>query len=92
MEGIQIKAPDNALEVKYSNMVNIHSSQEEVVFDFLAVFPPAGSLTTRIAMSPRHAKRLIQVLTDTMKKYENSFGEVEPAESIKNPIGFDTGK
>ena len=41
---IQIKAQDNELKGKYSNLMQVTHTQEEFVLDFFMVVPPQGTL------------------------------------------------
>lgn len=86
---IQIKAADVVLKGVYSNMAQIQHTQEEFVLDFLNVFPPAGTLNSRVIVSPGHMKRIVAALTDNLAKYEKQFGVVRPSDApTTNPIGF----
>ncbi len=49
---VQIKATDEKLKGEYSNVMQILHSKEEFVMDFLNVFPPTGTLNSRIIVSP----------------------------------------
>jgi hypothetical protein len=54
---VQIKASDEKLKGEYSNAVQIMHTKEEIVLDFFNVFPPTGTLNSRIILSPGHFKR-----------------------------------
>jgi len=75
-KGIQIKASDEVLAGKYSNMAQISHNREEFVLDFMTVLPPAGTLNSRIIMSPGHYKRMIRAMQENVQKYENMFGPI----------------
>jgi hypothetical protein len=85
---IQIKATDEKLKGEYSNMAQIMHTKEEFVLDFLNIFPPTGTLNSRIIVSPGHFKRMVNAMEENLKKYEESFGKVEESEAPKNSIGF----
>lgn len=85
---IQIKIPDTNLEPKYSNFVQIMQGKEEFILDFMSVFPPQGTLISRIALSPGHAKRLQSVLADQIKAYEKQFGDIKESSEPAHKIGF----
>lgn len=86
---IQIKATDEKLKGEYANMLQVMHTQEEFVMDFLNVFPPAGTLNSRVIVSPGHMKRIVAALADNLAKYEVQFGVVKPSEApTTNPIGF----
>lgn len=87
---IQIKATDEALKGVYSNMAQIVHTPEEFVLDFMNIMPPAGNLVSRVLVSPAHAKRLAQALTENVKKFEDQFGAIKNSESPDHKIGFRT--
>jgi len=85
---IQIKASDEELKGKYSNLMQITHTQEEFVLDFFLVIPPQGTLTSRVIMNPGHVKRMIRALQDNIEKYEGKFGKVAEAQAPEAPLGF----
>lgn len=86
---IQIKSTDEVLRGVYSNMASVSHTQEEFVMDFLNIFPPAGTLNSRVIVSPGHMKRIVTALADNLAKYEKQFGTVKPSDApTTNPIGF----
>jgi hypothetical protein len=84
---IQIKATDEDLKGRYSNLAQVSHAKEEFIIDFLNVFPPTGTLNARIIVSPGHFKRMLRAMQENLEKYENSFGKVEASEAPE-PIGF----
>lgn len=84
---IQIKATDEKLKGEYSNVMQIIHTKEEFVMDFLNVFPPTGTLNSRIIVSPGHFKRMVKAVQENLDKYESSFGKVEESEAPQS-IGF----
>jgi len=85
---IQIKAQDEELKGKYSNLMQITHTQEEFVLDFFLVIPPQGTLTSRVIMNPGHVKRMIRALQDNIEKYEGKFGKIAEAQAPESPLGF----
>jgi hypothetical protein len=85
---IQIKATDEKLRGEYSNMMQILHTKEEFVLDFLNIFPPTGTLNSRIILSPGHFKRMMKAMEENLKKYEAQFGKIEESEAPKSGIGF----
>ncbi|HUT22082.1 MAG TPA: DUF3467 domain-containing protein [Candidatus Bipolaricaulota bacterium] len=85
---IQIKAQDADLKGIFANAMQITHTREEFVLDFLNIFPPQGTLNARIITTPGHLKRIVLALQDNLKKYENTFGEIEIADMPKNEVGF----
>lgn len=85
---INIKAKDDELKGRYSNMMQISHTKEEFILDFFLVFPPEGQLTSRIILNPGHAKRMSAALLENIKRYEEKFGKVEQSESPEVKLGF----
>lgn len=85
---LQIKAEDNILKGKYANALQISHTKDEVVFDFLSIFPPSAQLVSRVITSPAHAKQILAALTDNLKKYESQFGAVTPSTAPMQEFGF----
>jgi len=85
---IQIKATDDKLQGEYSNVMQILHTKEEFVLDFLNVFPPTGTLNSRVILSPGHFKRMVKAMDENLKRYEKQFGKIEASEAPKNNIGF----
>ena len=85
---INIKATDEKIKGEYSNVMQIMHTKEEFVMDFLNVFPPTGTLNSRIIVSPGHFKRMMRAMEENLKKYESTFGKLEESEA-PNPIGFE---
>lgn len=87
-KGIQIKVTDEVLAGKYSNMAQISHNREEFVLDFMTVLPPAGTLNSRIIMSPGHYKRMIRAMQENLRRYEDNFGEVKESSEPETIHGF----
>ena len=84
---IQVTFPDHLKGGVYSNNMSVAHTREEFVLDFLMVAPPAGSVTARIILSPGHVKRVVSVLAENLRKYEESFGTIHAAEEPAGKIG-----
>lgn len=85
---IQIKAKDETLAGHYSNVAQISHKKEEFVLDFMSVFPPAGTLNSRVIMSPGHFKRLMKAMQDNLQKYESRFGSIQESDEPETVYGF----
>jgi hypothetical protein len=85
---IQIKAQDEVLAGKYANIAQVSHTKEEFVLDFMSVFPPQGTLNSRVIMSPGHFKRMILAMQDNLQKYETQFGSVAQADEPDTVHGF----
>ena len=76
----------------YSNLAVITHSPNEFFIDFIAVAPnmPQAKVQSRVIMTPENAKNLLYALSDNVKKYEQTFGEIThrvPANAPKNGNG-----
>ena len=65
----------------YSNLAIITHSHSEFIIDFATMLPglPKPEIASRIVMTPEHAKRLMNALTENIGKYESQFGRIELA-------------
>jgi len=89
---INIKANDEKLRGEYSNTMQILHNKEEFVLDFLSVFPPTGTLNSRVIVSPGHFKRMFGAMKENLKKYEEQFGKIEEVSVPENTVGFQDRK
>lgn len=78
---IEIKVDESEAAGRFANMANISHSPEEFILDFLFVNPTPppgfGKLVSRIILTPQHAKRIQLALGDTIRRYEETFGEIK---------------
>ena len=86
---IDIKVDEQVALGQYSNLAAIRHTREEFLFDFAFVFPdgPIGKLIARLIVSPAHAKRFMEALESNVRRYEEAFGPIVPAD-IPPSVGF----
>ena len=86
---INIQVDEHIALGQYSNLAAIRHTREEFIFDFAFIFPdgPMGKLVSRIILSPAHVKRFVEAIESNLKRYEESFGPVTPAE-VPPSVGF----
>ncbi len=77
---IQIKANEEMSQGRYSNSMFIAHGPEEFIIDWLLNSPTGAHLVSRIIVTPGHVKRIINALSDNLKKYEEKYGEIKLAE------------
>lgn len=72
---------DRPLLGKYANWFNIGHNNFEFVFDFGQFTPEEGNsvVHTRIVAGPAYAKVLATLLNESIRRYEESFGEIPDA-------------
>ena len=78
---IPLKADDATQSGAYANLTRISHDAESFLLDFMFVHssPPFGRLVSRIVLTPGHAKRLAQALSENLKLYEASWGSIRMA-------------
>ncbi len=86
---IDIKVDEQTALGTYSNLAAIRHTKEEFIFDFAFVYPdgPMGKLISRVILSPAHVKRFLEALETNVKRYEENFGPITPAEAPPS-VGF----
>jgi hypothetical protein len=75
---IQIELPEEESSGTYSNLVMISHSPSEFILDFISVMPgaPKAKVVKRMVLTPDHAKRLMNALSENIKRYENENGAI----------------
>ncbi len=86
---MDIKVDEHVALGQYSNLAAIRHTKEEFIFDFAFIFPdgPMGKLVSRIIVSPAHAKRFMEALVANVRRYEENFGPLVPADAPPS-VGF----
>ncbi len=84
---IQLKASDEDLKGRFTNLAQISHQEEHFIMDFFLIAPPAGQLVNRVITPPAHMKALANAINEQLKEYEKNFGKVKAAETNKQ-IGF----
>ncbi|MDE6854201.1 MAG: DUF3467 domain-containing protein [Muribaculaceae bacterium] len=77
----------------YSNLAVISHSGNEFFIDYISIAPnmPQAKVQSRIIMTPENAKNLLFALSENIKKYEATFGEITrkaPVNAPKNNGGI----
>jgi len=91
---INVKLDEKVGEGVYSNFFMITNSTSEFVLDFGRILPgvPSAKIYSRVLTTPQHAKQLLQILQNNIKKFEDQHGEIKLPGKIENKnIGFKTG-
>jgi len=91
---INIELDEKTAEGIYSNLAVISHSQAEFIIDFTRLMPgnPRAKVQARIVMTPQHCKLLMNALTDNIRKFEKSHGEIKLDGQMEGnnsfPMGF----
>ena len=85
----EIKLADSIPGAEYANFMQASHTREEFLLMFANMAGGSGRVVGKILVSPGHLKRIIGALQNTVKSYEEQFGEIKEASSPSNKeIGF----
>ena len=73
---VHVKVNDEMIGGVYSNHMVVAHSREEFFLDFMMMLPSMGALVSRVVVSPGHMKRIVQALTENVKRYEKKNGPI----------------
>ncbi|MGV6829813.1 MAG: DUF3467 domain-containing protein [Flavobacteriales bacterium] len=87
---INIELDEKVAQGIYSNLAIINHSASEFVLDFIAIMPgvPKSKVKSRIILTPQHAKRFLKALSDNVRRFENTHGEITDFEQPTLPLNF----
>lgn len=87
---IQIELPEEEASGTYSNLVMISHSPSEFILDFISVMPgaPKAKVVKRMVLTPDHAKRLVNALSENIKRYESENGTISDSDQIDVPFNY----
>ncbi len=74
---IQIITGDEMARGRYSNNMAVSHSPEEFIIEWLLNSPSGMHLVSRVIVSPGHMKRIIEALSENLRKYESKYGAVK---------------
>ncbi len=88
--GLNIELSEDTAQGVYANLAVISHSGSEFILDFVRMMPgiPKAPVKSRIILSPDNAKRLMKALGDNIRKYEQTFGEINDQKGAKLPLNF----
>ncbi|TWI80161.1 uncharacterized protein DUF3467 [Lacibacter cauensis] len=87
---LNIEITEEVAEGEYANLVIITHSHAEFVVDFVNVMPgtPKSKVKSRIILTPQHAKRFMNALTENIQRFEAANGAIRDLEEIQIPMNF----
>ena len=87
---LNIEISEEIAEGVYANLAIITHSHAEFVIDFVNVMPgtPKSKVKSRIILTPQHAKRFMKALTENIKRFETTNGNIQDIEEIQLPMNF----
>ncbi len=89
-KSINIEIDENTAEGTYSNLAIINHSVSEFVVDFVNIMPgnPKSKVKSRIILTPQHAKRLVNALSENVSKFEKEHGKIKDYDNPAIPLNF----
>lgn len=78
-----IKVEDEIAKGRFANLAQVSTTNEVFVLDFAFLQGATGWLLSRILVSPQHAKRFSNVLNETLARYEERFGTIDPGPTLQ---------
>lgn len=89
-KNLNIEINDKTAEGIYSNLAIINHSPSEFVVDFVQMMPgvPKAKVKARIILTPQHAKRLVNALSENVNRYEKQFGPIKDNHPPSMPMNF----
>ena len=84
---LQIQLDDDIANGQYVNMALVNHTETEFTLDFIYVQPqqPKAKVRSRIITNPKHMKRLLLAMQESLTKFETRHGQIVITES-DNPV------
>lgn len=85
---IRINIEKSNLEAHYSDIALVGHQPTSFSLDFGQQVPQMKiiNIVSRVALSPQHAKSLVQVLDQHIKAYEKKHGTIEISQSVQQSM------
>jgi len=74
--GADIKIDPEIHRGAYANKAVVAHNADEFVIDFIVDLPPQPQVVARIVTAPIHARRLLETLSDNIRRFEARFGPI----------------
>jgi hypothetical protein len=80
---LQIQMDEDIANGLYMNLALVNFTETEFTLDFIYVQPqlPRGRVRSRIITNPKHARRLLLALQDSLARYESLHGPIVLSDS-----------
>lgn len=85
-QGMEIHLSEEVAQGNYSNLAIIAHSSSEFIIDFASILPgmQKANVSTRVILTPEHAKRLLYSLQDNITRYESNIAKIDIHKSMSN--------
>lgn len=91
MKDVKLSLGSEKEQGVYANLIKIFHGKEEFILDFLANYQETEVLSARVVVTPHHLKRMCSSLQESLTKFEEEHGKLDPADAPKPPVGFSIG-
>jgi hypothetical protein len=80
---LELLLDDEMANGRYVNLALVNHTETEFTLDFVHVQPqqPRGRVRSRVIFNPKHAKRLMLALQDSLARYEARYGTLVLSDS-----------
>lgn len=87
---MEIELSEEEASGTYSNLVMISHSASEFILDFISVMPgrPKAKVEKRMVLTPDHAKRLVNALSENIERFEKENGPINDDEQVDVPFNY----
>jgi hypothetical protein len=87
---INVELSEEMAEGVYSNLAMIAHSNSEFILDFIRLMPgvPKAKVKARIIITPEHAKRLLEALSDNISRFEDMHGPIPSTQDDGSSFNF----
>lgn len=85
---LEIQLDEETAQGVYANLAVVNHTDAEFTLDFIFVQPqtPRAKVRSRVITSPRHVQRLISVLEENLRHYEQAHGPVAAEAKGTTPL------
>lgn len=75
---VQIDLDETTAQGAYCNFAIVNHTDSEFVVDSIYLQPmqPKAKVRSRVIMTPKHAKKLMNALAENIKRFEETFGKI----------------
>ena len=87
---INIEIKEDVASGVYSNLVVVNHSPSEFVVDFVTMMPgfTKAKVSSRVILTPQHAKKFLQILGQNVSSFEKQNGVIKVVDVKKIPLDF----
>ena len=87
---INLEIKEDVASGVYSNLVVVNHSPSEFIVDFVTMMPgfSKAKVSSRVILTPQHAKKFLQILGQNISTFEEKNGPIKVVDVKKIPLDF----